>query len=112
MNGNNKKQIWKAWLLIMALMPVLLVKSVHCHSHQENTEQTGKENSCGDCGHSGNPCTSCPICHFTLLPFTEATNISLIHIETYYSPEIFIFVQKPCYALAYSHPLRASPQRI
>lgn len=73
MRMRNRKRVSKAWILLLALMPLMLVKSFHhhdshafhasCHLHEDSSPQVG-----ADTIH-----TDCLICHFFLSPALDVS---------------------------------------
>ncbi len=75
MRPTVKKQVIYAWVMLMSLMPVFVVKTLHYHERNEVfTEQPAADSS--HASHSL-PCDQCPVCHFAFSPFEEASQTVL-----------------------------------
>jgi len=89
MKRKRKNRIIIAWVLLMTLMPISIVKATHHHDIEEvassQSTDPGQKNS-------GNDYDSCPICHFLLSPFIESQSFHF-----FYSAQlIFVFIAQPC----------------
>ena len=68
MGKKYRNRVLAAWVLLIALMPVYIVKAVHFHDAKDSVACHSQS-----AGHSQNSSDACPICHFFLSPFTETT---------------------------------------
>lgn len=106
MKRKKRNRIIIAWVLLLALLPISLVKATHFHetgvTSSHHTELPGQPSH----GNDGN---TCPICDFCLSPFVEAPAVHLVFFPQHATP---LFAQ-PCpepVSVAMSHPtLRAPP---
>lgn len=71
MTRKGRKRVFIAWVLLLALMPISIVKATHFHDGGgltvHNTTTQSSQNSDGG--------ANCPICHFFLSPFIETPEI-------------------------------------
>lgn len=65
MKSRDKKRIAAALVLLLAIMPVFVLKAVHLHDHSVDSAWHEKGSVA-----SQQVGASCPICSFVLLPFT------------------------------------------
>lgn len=102
----NKNRFYIAWILLLVITPLFVVKSFHYHAspncsseihhiHHERDDQSD--------------CDDCPICQFFLSPFTEATSFNFFFTQTLIFCEPVIYSDKISCGLSYSHHLRAPP---
>lgn len=81
MKRKRKNRIIIAWVLLMTLMPISIVKATHHHDIEEvassQSTDPGQKNS-------GNDYDSCPICHFLLSPFIESQSFHFFLFRTTY----------------------------
>ncbi|MCI1646974.1 MAG: hypothetical protein LKI39_10670 [Bacteroides sp.] len=100
----NRVKIRIAWLLLLTLMPISVVKITHHHNDSI-------QSSChGTCGQNNNSQDSCPICQFVLSPFVPSTTISVSFIAELIALEPVVYVNKDVLSdTPYSYGLRAPP---
>lgn len=103
----TKTRISIAWLLLLALMPLQIVKSVHYHEPVVASSATHH-----DCSGDNDYRDSCPICNFTLSAFIHPHSFHLSFVA-----ELLFFVvpqseNRRVFNLFYSHGLRAPPVAI
>ena len=99
MQKESYKRVLYAWVFLLTLMPVYVVKAFHSHEAKTIQHHDHKNDIEDDCF----------ICHFVLFPFSEVEYItfSFLHLEeyNYLVLKIFAFYQTP----HYSYGLRAPP---
>lgn len=107
MKRKGRKRIFIAWLLLLALMPISIVKATHSHDtgafSSHNTQLPGHQHNGGDDG------STCPICHFFLSPFTTAPEI---HVS-FFTQQVSLLMVPACpdvkSAIVLQPSLRAPP---
>ncbi|MCD8184149.1 MAG: hypothetical protein LUE99_14940 [Bacteroides sp.] len=103
MRRRTKSRIIIAWLLLITIMPLFVVKTFHYH--ESNTTAKSEK------GHSHNdPCGQCLICQFTLSPFTQTESFQMhVYVSVIdYEPACYADkVASPCCILitCAPHPL-------
>ncbi len=92
MDTRSKHRVLIAWILLLSLMPLTIVKATHFHdvgeialSHLTVVTVAGQTQLASDSG-------NCPICDFHLPPFIEAA-ILYFYI---YAQLILFFAIRPC----------------
>lgn len=70
----NAKQSFYAWMLLLALIPMTLVKTFHIHFC--DTPQFAVQ--CDEGQHHSS--SSCPICKFVLSPFIDASPVIVDYV--------------------------------
>lgn len=75
MKRKRRNRIITAWVLLLTLMPISIVKATHFHDGV--TAATCHASASDHSQGSDDGCT-CPICHFFLSPFVEAPTTLLI----------------------------------
>lgn len=85
MKHRVKTRIVTAWVLLLTLMPLYIVKAVHFHDD-------GSSISIHDSGHHHQTSDDgCLICHFLLSPFTEAEDFHFTFIDASHC-DVFVAV--------------------
>lgn len=103
MRTKTKNRIIVAWVLLIALMPLFIVKSIHYHSEK-------KMISChSEKGSAQLPADECVVCQFTLSPFTQGETIQIHCLIPVFSYKPVYRVDKPIHRPIYSPYLRAPP---
>lgn len=104
-----------AWILIMVLMPLMMVKAFHyhpVHTHQDADTVACAHTHDGSHSHDGHSHDSdggCFICHFALSPCVEAHQYQfLILLPSTYRQMVEADAQSSSCAV-YAHSLRAPP---
>ena len=89
MEAKRKPRVLSAWILLLSLIPLTIVKATHFHdvdeialSHLAVSGQTQLTNDSGNC----------PICDFLLSPFIEA---AILYFSTC-AQLILFFAIRPC----------------
>ena len=101
MKVRTKNRIAVAWLLLMTVMPVFVVKAMH---HHEEIAVCHSDN-----GHPQSPCNQCPVCHFTLSPFTQAESFHIQIIIPLFNYEPVAYMGMKGYQPVHPYNLRAPP---
>ena len=107
LNGIKKEtrmRITIAWLLLVALMPFQVVKSIHYH--ESAVSSSSSQHGCSgdnDFDHS------CPICNFTLSPFIHSEIPQLTFVAELLSFVVPVYEKGKVYVLFHSCGLRAPP---
>lgn len=102
MKANAPKRIAVAWMLLMTIMFLIVVKTTHCHedSHSCCCTEKGADHVFHD---------DCLLCHFMFCPFIGSEPF---HLEISFS---FVIAELICYAeqaysvSVFSYDLRAPP---
>ena len=105
----EQKRILTAWMLILMLMPMMLVKSFHHHEGFQAHAVTNESSAAHSTLCSLSSDAQCPICHFYISPIEEATDFRLATSQDYVPAERVTYaphVVKSCHLL---HGLRAPP---
>lgn len=110
MNKRERKRVFTAWVLLLTLMPLMIVKSFHHHHCKSTFPEPLAQGYHAE--HHHHSCASedgCLICQFILSPFGEGEifQIQVLLTSTPYEPALYL--DKKSYRLAYSHGLRAPP---
>ncbi|WP_321479963.1 hypothetical protein [uncultured Bacteroides sp.] len=93
-----------AWVLLLAFMPIQVVKSFHHHdnvvkpSHELQTKNTNE--------HEHN---DCPICNFTLSPFIQTDFVQITFVARLLPYIALAYQNERTFSISYSHGLRAPP---
>lgn len=100
----SRTRIGIAWLLLITLMPLGVVKCTHHHdsaSHQLSCQHhsDGEDNSQD----------SCLICHFTLSPFIQSDPFHIVFIAELLPYEVPVYLSRATFHVSYFHGLRAPP---
>lgn len=77
MERESRKRIVIAWILLLSMMPIVVVKGLHFHS--DDAVMHLQHSASGDFS-GGNSFDDCAICHFFLSPFVETTTSTIIFI--------------------------------
>ena len=103
MKHRVKTRIVTAWVLLLTLMPLYIVKAVHFHND-------GSSISMHDSGHHHQASDDgCLICHFLLSPFTEAADFHFTFVDSSHFHD-FVAVFADVVVLAHrAYGLRAPP---
>lgn len=97
-----KSRIVIAWVLLITLMPLFVVKAVHFHDSKTSACQSTK-------GHTHSPGDQCLICQFTLSPFTQAESLQIHVFVSVFDLEPVHYTDKDCITTLYPYHLRAPP---
>lgn len=97
-----------AWMLLMALMPFFMVKTLHYHEADKSSDSPLSAMS----GHQHTPQDNCLICQFMLSPFIETEILHLDLIQTPALQEGSVALGELSFALSHSHGLRAPPAMV
>ncbi len=92
-----------AWMLLIALMPFQIVKSVHYHESAVSSSCSHHNCDGDDFQHS------CPICNFTLSPFINSETPQLTFVAELLSYAVPGYENGKVFILFHSHGLRAPP---
>ncbi len=105
MRRKGKNRIIIAWALLLALMPIYIVKAVHYHDVKDAT-------ACHSAA-AGNSQSSdtCPICHFFLSPFVEAPAVHVCFYASVVVVSTVAAVVRPVTADIRVVSLRAPPSQ-
>ena len=98
-----KSRIVIAWVLLITLMPLFVVKAVHFHDKTSACQSTK--------GHTHSPGDQCLICQFTLSPFTQAESLQIHVFVSVFDLEPAQYADKVCIAMLYPYHLRAPPTK-
>ena len=104
MSSTRKRRVIIAWVLLIAFIPILMVKSVHHHGHGCN-----EPTSCTHSDQSNDKPDHCAICKYALSLFTEARTVEFHCTFTFAPFEPVIYQDKVVCEQAYSYLLRAPP---
>lgn len=114
MKRNVRKRVFTAWFLLLTLMPLMMVKSLHCH-HDNHDLTEAVADCCAQATttlhdmHSHGGESDCPICQFILSPAVEMQVFhyhAFLTITSYMAPAT---VQRGCSQPTYTFGLRAPP---
>jgi hypothetical protein len=100
----TRMRITIAWMLLVALMPLQIVKSLHYH-------ESVVSSSCSHHGcHGDNDFQhSCPICNFTLSPFVHSETPQFTFVAELLSFVVPVYEKGKVFVLFHSCGLRAPP---
>ncbi len=104
MRKKCRNRVIAAWLLLIALMPVYIVKAVHFHDVKDGVACNSSE-----AGHSQSGADACPICHFFLSPFTETPVVHIAFFALFITVIPVIPVRKAVKVDVVRPSLRAPP---
>lgn len=108
------KRTYLAWLLLATLLPMLVVKSIHCHNCVYISSEQGIQYVYQAHSVSHNTLysfeTVCPICHFIIPFYLKAESISFRGVISFvYCQHVIIQRQEIVKAVMYIRSLRAPP---
>ena len=103
MRDKAKGRIFIAWLLLVTLMPIFMVKTLHHHGEDDTTCHPQGGHSHSSSSHQ------CPICDFMLSPFIQAEAFQLHIVLPVFDFRPEIRIDKVCRAKSYPYHLRAPP---
>lgn len=101
----SKNRQYIAWVLLLAILPLFVVKSFHYHVSLGNPSANHVHHE----GEGQEACDNCLICQFFLSPFTEVESFNFTFTQTSTFFETVVYPDKISYGLSYSHYLRAPP---
>ena len=88
MKRKRRNRIIIAWVLLLTLMPISIVKATHFHDGAMAATCHASASSHSQGSDDGG---TCPICHFFLSPFVEAPAILLVP----FAQPVYIFIDCP-----------------
>lgn len=111
--GEQYKRTYLAWLLLATILPMLMVKSIHCHNCVYISSEQGIQKVYQDHSVSRNLYsleTVCPICHFIIPFYLKAESISFHGVISFvYCQHVIIRRQEIVKAVMHIQNLRAPP---